>query len=51
MERLSALQVGDEASPVYGAFADPQSLAAYSFDNLNALLALRAWAEWEAGSR
>lgn len=50
MERLAALQVGDESSPVCGGFADPQSLAAYSFDNLNALLAMRAQAEWEAGA-
>ncbi len=42
IERMLPFQVMDEKSPVYGAFADAQTLQAYSFDNLMALLALDA---------
>lgn len=39
IEKMNSLQVMDEKSEVYGAFADPVTLDLYSFDNLMALLA------------
>ncbi len=42
ISRMLPFQVTNEKSPVYGAFADAATLAAYSFDNLMALLALQA---------
>ncbi len=42
ISHMLPFQVADEKSPVHGAFADAQTLAAYSFDNLMALLALQA---------
>ena len=40
IDRMLAFQVLDDSSEVYGAFADPDTLDLYAFDNLNALLAL-----------
>lgn len=48
MERLLSFQITDPASALYGAFADKVSGQAYSFDNLTALTALRAQAEYLA---
>ena len=42
VRHMLPFQVMDPKSPVYGAFADAQTLMAYSFDNLMALLALEA---------
>ena len=42
IDRMLPFQVTDHKSPVYGAFADAQTLQLYSFDNLLALLALEA---------
>lgn len=42
VDRMLLFQVTDPDSPVYGAFADAQTLQAYSFDNLMALLAFEA---------
>ena len=42
IECMLHFQVTDEKSLVYGAFADAETLSAYSFDNLMALLALKA---------
>lgn len=39
-QKLSAFQVNDAQSPLYGGFGDAASQEAYSFDNLLALLAL-----------
>jgi hypothetical protein len=41
INKMNGLQVTDEMSEVYGAFADPASLKLYAFDNLMALLAYR----------
>lgn len=41
MERLLAFQITDQASPLYGAFGDLKTQDVYSFDNLQALLALQ----------
>ena len=41
IDKMNSLQVTDEQSEVYGAFADPISLDLYAFDNLMALLAYR----------
>lgn len=40
IDRMKSLQVLDETSAVFGAFANPETLDLYAFDNLNALLAL-----------
>lgn len=48
MERLLSFQITDPASTLYGAFADERSGQAYSFDNLMALTAMRAQAEYLA---
>ncbi len=40
IENMLKLQVMDESSEVYGAFANAQTLDLYSFDNLMALLAM-----------
>ncbi len=48
IERMLAFQVTDPQSPVYGAFANENTLAAYSFDNLLALLALQASQQFES---
>ncbi len=40
LKRLLAFQVADEHSPLYGSFSDDE---VYSFDNLEALLALREY--------
>lgn len=42
VERMNALQVTQQDSPVFGAYADARTQQAYSFDNLTALLAHRA---------
>jgi hypothetical protein len=42
IRHMLPFQVMDVSSPVYGAFADAQTLKTYSFDNLMALLALEA---------
>ncbi len=42
IEHMLSFQVTDPASPVYGAFADAKTLQAFSFDNLQAILALQA---------
>jgi len=40
-EKLLMFQVTDASSPIYGAFGDAKTLEVYSFDNLQALLALQ----------
>ncbi|SHK05507.1 glycosyl hydrolase family 8 [Paramaledivibacter caminithermalis] len=40
INRMLYLQVGDKSSPLYGGFGDVDTLKVYSFDNLQALLAL-----------
>ena len=42
LEQMMHLHVKEKRSPVYGGFADVNTNEAYSFDNLNALLALQA---------
>ncbi len=39
IDKMMSFQVNDENSVVFGAFADPVTLALYSFDNLTALIA------------
>lgn len=39
LKQMTLLQIKEESHVLYGAFADENSLAAYSFDNLYALLA------------
>ncbi|CDF59207.1 hypothetical protein [Thermobrachium celere] len=41
LRRMMAFQVKDKSSKIYGAFGDVRTNYAHSFDNLNALLALR----------
>jgi len=46
-EALKLMSVQDEGSPYYGGFVEPNTLEAYSFDHLQALLAESEWeAEW-----
>ena len=39
ISKMTALQVTDPSSPIYGAFGNPITCEAFSFDNLMALLA------------
>ena len=48
VSKLSAFQVTDPQSKLYGAFANAATKEAFSFDNLMALSALRAQAEFYA---
>lgn len=41
--RLLMFQIRDKTSPICGAFGDPTTLKVYSFDNLQALLALQGF--------
>ena len=50
IEKLHALQITDKQSVLYGAFADAATQQAYSFDNLMALAALRAQAQYTASN-
>lgn len=45
LSRMNAFQVTDPESEVYGGYANSKTLAAYSFDNLMALLSHRLYAE------
>lgn len=42
-DKLLMFQVTDKLSPIYGAFGDAKTLEVYSFDNLQALLALQGF--------
>lgn len=50
IEKLRTLQITDKQSALYGAFADAATQQAYSFDNLMALVALRAQAQKAASN-
>ena len=39
LEYMNKLQVRDTTSPIYGGFGNPDTLEAFSFDNLMALMA------------
>lgn len=41
LRKLNAYQITDKQSVLYGGYGDKKTLAVYSFDNLNALLAYR----------
>jgi len=46
--KLSAYQITDEESPLYGAFGNSETEQVFSFDNLMALTALRAQTDFSA---